>query len=84
MEASKAFGISYRLDNDTYQRYKNNGMDLEKRSGQDHHLLPASAVFLSYQEGIIDFGYDNPDYRQRIDKDVLMAAAKSLVESENE
>ncbi|WP_340106860.1 peroxiredoxin-like family protein [Rhodohalobacter sp. 8-1] len=84
MEASKAFGIAYRLDDDTYQRYKSNGMDLEERSGQQHHLLPAPAVYLSNPEGIIEFEYVNPDYRQRIDKDVLMAAARSLVESQNE
>lgn len=84
MEGSKAFGIAYRLDDDTYERYKNNGMDLEERSGQDHHLLPAPAVFLTNPERVIEFEYVNPNYRERIDKDVLMAAAQALVESENE
>jgi len=84
MEASKAFGIAYRLDDETYQRYKTNGMDLEERSGQDHHLLPAPAVFLSNADGIIEFQYVNPDYRQRIDKDVLLAAVTAMLESQNE
>lgn len=81
MEASKSFGIAYRLDDETYQRYKSNGMDLEVRSGQNHHLLPAPAVFLSNAEGVLKFEYVNPDYRQRIDKDVLLAAARALASS---
>lgn len=84
MDASRAFGIAYRLDDDTYQHSKNNGLDLEERSGQDHHLLPAPAVYLSNPEGLIEFEYVNRDFRQRIDKDVLMAAAQALVESQNE
>lgn len=84
MEASKAFGIAFRLDDETFQRYKDIGMDLEERSGQDHHLLPAPAVFLTNGDGVIEFQYVNPDYRQRIDKDVLMAAAQAMVESQEE
>lgn len=84
MEASKAFGIAFRLDDETFNSYKNNGLDLEERSGQDHHLLPAPAVFLSNGDGVIEFQYVNPDYRQRIDKDVLMAAASAMVESQDE
>jgi peroxiredoxin len=84
MEASKAFGIAFRLDDETYQRYKSNGMDLEERSGLDHHLLPAPAVYLSNNEGIIEFQYVNPDYRQRIDKDVLLAAVTAMLESQDE
>lgn len=84
MEASKAFGIAFRLDDETFQRYKQNGLDLEERSGQDHHLLPVPAVFLTNGEGVIEFQYVNPDYRQRIDKEVLMAAANAMVEPQDE
>jgi peroxiredoxin len=84
MEASKAFGIAFRLDDETFQRYKQNGLDLEERSGQDHHLLPAPAVFLTNGDGVFEFQYVNPDYQQRIDKDVLMAAANAVVQSQEE
>lgn len=84
MEASKAFGIAFRLDDETIQRYKQNGLDLEIRSGQNHHLLPATAVLLTNEKGLIEFQYVNPDYRQRIGKDVLMAAAAAQVESQKE
>ena len=84
MDASKAFGIAFRLDDETFQRYKQNGLDLEERSGQDHHLLPAPAVFLTNGDGVIEFQYVNPDYRQRIDKKVLMAAATAMIESDGE
>lgn len=84
MKASKAFGIAYRLDDETFQNYMANGLNLEERSGQKHHLLPVPAVFLTNGDGIIDFQYVNPNYRERIDKDVLMAAAAALVESQEE
>lgn len=80
MDASKAFGIAYQVDDATVQRYKNNGMDLEERSGHTHHLLPVPAVFLANSEGIIEFQYVNPDYRKRISHNVLLAAAKAMIE----
>jgi len=84
MEASKAFGIAFRLDDETFQHYKQNGLDLEERSGQDHHLLPAPAVFLTNGDGVIEFQYVNPDYRQRIDKNVLMAAAIAMIKPQDD
>jgi len=77
MEATKAFGLAFRLDDETYQRYKNNDMDLELRSGYSHHLLPAPAVFLVNPDGMITFQYVNPDYKTRIKSEVLLSAAEA-------
>ncbi len=77
MAVTKAFGIAYKLDNKTVARYKENGIDLEASSGHKHHLLPAPAVFILNQEGKIRFSYVNPDYKERIDGDVLLTAAKA-------
>lgn len=73
----KAFGIAYRVDDETVNRYKSVGIDLEKSSGYNHHILPAPAVFILNQEGIVKFQYVNPDYKQRINGEVLLAAAKA-------
>lgn len=76
----KAFGIAYVVDQQTVDRYKSIGLNLEANAGYDHHILPAPAVYLVGTDGIVDFNYVNPDYKQRIDGSVLMAAAKAYME----
>lgn len=77
MNASTAFGLAYKVDDETVNRYKKNGLDLEKRSGYDHHLLPVPAVYIIDQSGEIKFQYLNPDYKKRIEPEVLLAAARA-------
>ncbi|HAH49765.1 MAG TPA: antioxidant AhpC [Balneola sp.] len=78
MTAAKAFGIAFKMDDKTVERYKSFDIDIEKDSGYDHHLLPAPAVFLVDQEGTIKFSYVNPNYKERIDGGILLAAAKAF------
>ena len=77
MKAAKAFGLAFKIDNPTYRRYQDYGIDLEEASGKKHHLLPVPAVFVLDQKGLIRFQYVNPDYRIRLDPDTLLAAAKA-------
>jgi peroxiredoxin len=80
MEATKAFGIAFKVDPKTVERYKSVGIDLESDSGYDHHLLPAPAVYVLNTEGMVKFNYVNPNYRERINGDVLLTAAKAYYE----
>jgi len=77
MNLTKAFGLAFRVDNKTIEQYKEHGIDLEKNSGYDHHLLPVPAVYLINPDGMITFQYVNPNYKTRINSDVLMSAAKA-------
>lgn len=77
MEAARKFGLAFKVDAETVEKYRENGMDLEMRSGHDHHLLPVPAVFLVNTDGKITFQYVNPDYRTRIKSEVLLAAARA-------
>ena len=79
MKAAQAFGITFRVDAVTLEKYKGYGIDLEAASGEKHHLLPVPSVFLIGQDGLIKFTYVNPDYKVRVDPDVLLAAAKTLL-----
>ena len=79
MEASKAFGIAFKESKETVARLKENGMDLEKRSGRDHHLLPVPSVFLINEAGRVKFQYVNPNYKERINHKILMAAADAML-----
>jgi peroxiredoxin len=77
MEAARCFGIAFRVADSVIKRYEKLNMDLEMSSGEKHHLLPVPSVFITGSDGIIKFEYVNPNYKIRIDPDVLLAAAKS-------
>ncbi|MHC4266028.1 MAG: peroxiredoxin-like family protein [Planctomycetota bacterium] len=76
-DAAKAFGIAFKVDDNTLEKYKGYGIDLEKSSGQSHHILPVPAVFVIDTNGLINFQYVNPDYKTRLDPSVLLAAVKA-------
>lgn len=78
-EAAKAFGIAFKLSDALNKKYEGYGIDIEGASGEADHVLPVPAVFIVGTDGIIKFEYVNPDYTERIDIDVLMAAAKAAI-----
>jgi peroxiredoxin len=79
-QAMRAFGIAYRVDDDTVKKYKDSyKIDFEAYTGRDHHLLPAPAVFVVGTNGVIQFSYVNPDYSVRLSPEVLLAAAKAAL-----
>ena len=53
--------------------------EVSRNSGQGVRLMPVPAVYLIGTDGRVQFQYVNPDYRTRIPKDVLLAAARSSV-----
>jgi peroxiredoxin len=77
--AIKAFGLAFKVPQETIDQYKTIGIDLEGDSGQKHHILPAPAVYLVGTDGIVKFQYVNPNYRERIAGEVLLAAAKAYL-----
>lgn len=77
--AAKAFGIAFNVDDSTYELYKKYNLDLEKVSGEKHHILPVPSVFIAGTDGVVKFQYVNPDYKTRLSSEVILAAAKSLV-----
>lgn len=78
MKASLAFGIAFKVDDATIDKYKEYHIDLEESSGEKHHLLPVPAVFIIDRKGIVQFQYVNPDYKTRLHPDLLVAAARIL------
>ncbi len=77
MNLTKAFGLAFKVDEGTVAQYKKSGIDLEENSGYDHHLLPVPAVYLINPDGLITFQYVNPNYKTRINSNVLLSAAKA-------
>ena len=78
MNAAKAFGIAFKVDEKMFKDLLGYGVDIEKSSGFNHRLLPVPAAFLIDKEGVIRFQYANPDYKVRVSTEELIAAAKEL------
>ena len=83
MQVSQDFGIAFKVDDKTIEKYLKWGIDLEKSSGYKHHYLPAPATYVVGKNGVIQFQYVNPDYKVRLDPDLLIAAAKSYLKTKN-
>lgn len=75
MLAAKAMGLAFRVGEDTLKRYSKWGIDLEDASGETHHLLPVPAVFVLNQDGVVEFQFVHPNYKVRLDPEILLAVA---------
>lgn len=76
MDASKAFGLAFRVDDATVEKYRGWGIDLEGDSGRTHHLLPVPAVYVVGADGIVGFSYADPNYKERLAPERVLAAAR--------
>jgi len=74
LNATRGFGLVFKVDDATVTKYKGFGIDLEKASGQAHHALPIPAVYVISKEGLITYAHSNPDYRQRLNSSDLLKA----------
>ena len=80
LEATRAFGLAFRVPDELVQKYLTYDIDLEAASGEEHHVLPVPATFLIGSDGVIQFQFANPDYKVRLHPDVLLAAARAYTE----
>ncbi len=79
-EAAKAFGIAFKVDDQTIEKYKGYGINLDAASGKDHHLLPHPAVYVVDRRGKINFAHFNPDYKVRLEPKKILAAVRAAKE----
>ena len=75
--AIKAFGIAFKVDDATVEKYKGYGINLDAASGKDHHLLPHPAVFVANTNGVIRFAHVNADYKVRLEPKKILAAVST-------
>jgi len=82
MSAARAFGLAFRVDDETVDLYKSKyKIDLEASSGRKHHELPVPAAYIIDTSGTIRSRYVNPDYKTRIDPDKLLGEAKAALKA---
>jgi peroxiredoxin len=75
---SSAFGLAFRVDDQTVVKYKEFGIDLEKASGFQHHALPIPAIYIVDREGHVVFAHSDPDYRERVDPQKILVILEEL------
>jgi peroxiredoxin len=76
--AAKAFGVAFKVDGATVEKYKGYGINLEAASGRDHHILPYPAVFVAGTDGKVLFAHVNPDYKVRLEPEKVLEAARAV------
>lgn len=77
-QLTRAFGLAFRVDQPTIEKYTTYGIDLEAASGYDHHILPVPAVYLIDTARTIRFAHWNPDYKSRLSGEKLLEAARQF------
>lgn len=81
-QLTRAFGLAFRVDEPTIEKYTTYGIDLEAASGHDHHILPVPAVYLIDTAGTIRFAHWNPDYKARLSGEKVLEAAKQVARTD--
>lgn len=82
LNAARAFGIAFQLDDATRKRYAIFGINLEDLAGTDRGQLPVPSVFLVDAAGTIRWVYSNPDYTTRPKNEELLAVARGAAARE--
>ena len=75
-DASKAFGLAFKVDDTNIELLKSHNMNIEEASGEKHNILPVPAVFMLNKEGIIQFEYVNPNYKVRLKSEIILKVAE--------
>jgi peroxiredoxin len=78
LDLANSFGLSFKLDAKTLEKYEKFGINVEEASGKKHHSLPMPAVYVLDTKGLIHFSYVNPNYKVRLNEKVLLTALQEL------
>jgi peroxiredoxin len=77
---SQAFGLAFFSSQKTTDRYlakMHLANPLQKNAAGDERLvLPAPAIYVVDDKGLVQFSYVNPNYKVRLDETLLLLAAK--------
>ncbi|GAB3024703.1 peroxiredoxin-like family protein [Bowmanella dokdonensis] len=77
LEAIRAFGIAFYMDEETSAKYRDwKGNIFPTLLGDDRIVLPAPAAYVLDTQGVIQFQYVNPNYKVRVDPQLMYHAAK--------
>lgn len=77
LEAIRGFGLAYFLPDATAKQYRDSlGANLTTVEGEDRVVLPVPAAFVVDTTGLVQFQYANPNYKVRVEPQLLYYAAR--------
>ncbi|MCW9028339.1 MAG: AhpC/TSA family protein [Kangiella sp.] len=79
LAATRGFGLSFHIDDGYAGKIEELGGMAAKAEGDSKSTLPVPAVFILDKDGVIKFEYINPNYKVRIEPELLLAAAKTAL-----
>ncbi|TKB58604.1 peroxiredoxin-like family protein [Ferrimonas aestuarii] len=81
LATSEAFGIAYLLSPKLSKAYINKlGSRLVQDKDSQRAALPVPAVYLVDGKGLVHFSYLNPNYKVRVEPELVLTAAKLMVD----
>ena len=72
------FGLLFRVPPDFRDNYRGIGVDFPLIYGNDSWFLPIPATYVIDRDGRIRHAYVNPDFRERLDPQEIIAVLKTL------
>ena len=80
MHASAAFGLAFRVDAATAEKYRGYKIDLPPVPGEPAaRWLPVPAVYVVGRDGVVKFVHTDPDYKARLAPDDVLKAARAAL-----
>ena len=77
-KVGRAFGLVYEFSDELKWAYREFGLNIPGKNGDDEWALPISATYVIAHDGKILFANTDPDYRDRVDpQDVLAVLTRS-------
>ncbi|MEW6535079.1 MAG: peroxiredoxin-like family protein [Candidatus Auribacterota bacterium] len=80
---AKKFGIVFQLNDDVIKIYKDLGIYLKEYNGNNDNELPVPATYIVAPDGVIEYAYINPDYRERPDPEKIIEFLESVKDALN-
>lgn len=65
LKIMKAYDVEFEVPENTLTRYRNAGLDLEKKNGGNGKYLPVPAIYIIDKESTITYRFFEPDYKKR-------------------
>ena len=75
---ARSYGLTFALTPDLHPIYKDFGIDLPTRNGDESYELPIPATYVVDRAGTIRYAYVNADYTQRAEPAEVLAAVRQL------
>lgn len=83
LDLARKFKIVYQLPPEMDEKYKGFGVDLVKDNGTEKPELPISATYIINQKGEITYAFLDPDYKKRLEADVIVEELKKIKSKNN-